>query len=36
MIGIGFVNSIWAAVVLVAMMGWGAVTQLATMNTPIS
>lgn len=35
MIGIGFANSIWVTVFLVALMGWGAVTQLATMNTLI-
>jgi MFS family permease len=33
MFGIGFSNSIWLTVALVALMGWGAVTQLATMNT---
>jgi MFS family permease len=35
MIGIGFIDSLWLAVLLVALMGWGAVTQLATMNTLI-
>ncbi len=35
MLGIGFTKSIWITVFLVALMGWGAVTQLATMNTLI-
>jgi MFS family permease len=35
MIGLGFSRSVWVTVFLVALMGWGAVTQLATMNTLI-
>jgi MFS family permease len=32
-IGLGFVRSLWPALILICLMGWGAVTQLATMNT---
>jgi MFS family permease len=35
MIAIPFTRSIWLAMILIALMGWGAVTQLATMNTLI-
>jgi hypothetical protein len=35
MIAIPFVDSLWPAMLLIALMGWGAVTQLATMNTLI-
>ncbi len=35
MMGIGFAHGLWITVILVALMGWGAVTQLATMNTLI-
>jgi len=35
MIFIPFSRSLWAAMALIALMGWGAVTQLATMNTLI-
>jgi hypothetical protein len=35
MIAIPFSRSLWPAMILIAMMGWGAVTQLATMNTLI-
>ena len=35
MISIPFINSTWLAMVIIALMGWGAVTQLATMNTLI-
>ena len=35
MIGIGFTHSLWLALILIAFMGWGSVTQLATMNTLI-
>jgi MFS family permease len=35
MMGIGFANTLWLTVLLVALMGWGAVAQLATMNTLI-
>jgi MFS family permease len=35
MMGIGFSGSLWQAVLLIAMLGWGGVTQLATMNTSI-
>jgi hypothetical protein len=31
--GIGFVATAWQAIALVALLGWGSVTQLATMNT---
>jgi MFS family permease len=35
MISIPFVNTIWMAMIIIALMGWGSVTQLATMNTLI-
>ncbi len=35
MIAIPFTRSIWPAMIVIALMGWGAVTQLATMNTLI-
>jgi hypothetical protein len=35
MIAIPFSPSLWPAMMLIALMGWGAVTQLATMNTLI-
>lgn len=35
MIAIPFIRSTWLAVIIIALMGWGAVTQLATMNTLI-
>jgi hypothetical protein len=35
MIAIPFTRSVWFAVIVIALMGWGAVTQLATMNTLI-
>jgi MFS family permease len=35
MIAIPFSRSLWPAMMLIALMGWGAVTQLATMNTLI-
>lgn len=35
MIAIPFSNSLWFALIVIALMGWGAVTQLATMNTLI-
>ena len=35
MIAIPFSRSLWPAVAVIALMGWGAVTQLATMNTLI-
>jgi hypothetical protein len=35
LIGIGFTASLRQAVVLIALLGWGSVTQLATMNTLI-
>ncbi len=35
MIAIPFAGSLWPAMILIALMGWGAVTQLATMNTLI-
>jgi MFS family permease len=35
MIAIPFVRSVWPAMIVIALMGWGAVTQLATMNTLI-
>ena len=35
MIAISFTHSLWAAMIVIALMGWGAVTQLATMNTLI-
>ena len=35
MIAIPFINSIWLAMIVIALMGWGSVTQLATMNTLI-
>jgi MFS family permease len=35
MIAIPFTRSIWFAMVVIALMGWGSVTQLATMNTLI-
>ncbi|MBL0344706.1 MAG: MFS transporter [Anaerolineales bacterium] len=33
MIVIPISNSVWIAMIIIALMGWGAVTQLATMNT---
>ncbi|HLA05961.1 MAG TPA: MFS transporter [Anaerolineales bacterium] len=33
--GIGFVNQVWQALIFIALIGWGGVTQLATMNTLI-
>lgn len=33
LLGIAFLNRFWFAVALVALMGWGGVTQFATMNT---
>lgn len=33
MIAIPFSQSLWFAMLVIALMGWGAVTQLATMNT---
>jgi MFS family permease len=35
MIAIPFSRSLWPAMIVIALMGWGAVTQLATMNTLI-
>ncbi len=35
MIGIGFVQHVWQAILLIGCIGWGGVTQLATMNTLI-
>lgn len=35
MITIPFMKSLWPAIIIIALMGWGAVTQLATMNTLI-
>lgn len=35
LMGIGFSQSLWHAVLLIALLGWGGVTQLATMNTSI-
>jgi MFS family permease len=35
MIAIPFSHSLWFAMIVIALMGWGAVTQLATMNTLI-
>lgn len=35
MIAIPFSRSLWPAMLVIALMGWGAVTQLATMNTLI-
>ena len=35
MIAIPFTRSVWPAMIIIALMGWGAVTQLATMNTLI-
>jgi len=35
MIAISFSHSLWFAVVIIGLMGWGSVTQLATMNTLI-
>jgi MFS family permease len=35
MIGLAFSRSLWVALLLVGLMGWGSVTQLATMNTLI-
>ncbi len=35
MMAIPFSRSLWPAMILIALMGWGAVTQLATMNTLI-
>ncbi len=35
MFGIAFPRSLWPATILVVIMGWGSVTQLATMNTLI-
>lgn len=33
LIGISFVTTLWQAIILIALLGWGGVTQLATMNT---
>jgi MFS family permease len=33
MFGLSLVHSLWPALILIAFMGWGSVTQLATMNT---
>lgn len=33
LIGIAFLSQFWFSIVLVALMGWGGVTQFATMNT---
>lgn len=35
MIAIPFSHSLWPTLIIIALMGWGAVTQLATMNTLI-
>lgn len=35
LIGIGFATNLWQALVLIILLGWGSVTQLATMNTLI-
>jgi MFS family permease len=35
MISIPLIHSLWVAVTIIAFMGWGSVTQLATMNTLI-
>ncbi len=35
MISIPLLHSLWGAVTIIAFMGWGSVTQLATMNTLI-
>ena len=35
MIAIPITRSVWPAMIVIALMGWGAVTQLATMNTLI-
>ncbi len=35
MIIIPFSHSVWAVTIIIALMGWGSVTQLATMNTLI-
>jgi MFS family permease len=35
MISIPLMHSVWIAVTIIAFMGWGSVTQLATMNTLI-
>jgi MFS family permease len=35
MIAIPFSNSLWFAVIVIGLMGWGSVTQLAIMNTLI-
>jgi hypothetical protein len=35
MIAIPFSRSLWPAMTIIALMGWGSVTQLATMNTLI-
>jgi MFS family permease len=35
MISIPFSRSLWPTLIIIALMGWGAVTQLATMNTLI-
>jgi len=35
MIAIPFSHSLWSTTIVIALMGWGAVTQLATMNTLI-
>ncbi len=35
MIAIPLSRSLWIAMIIIALMGWGAVTQLATMNTLI-
>lgn len=35
MIAISFTHSLWPAMIVIALMGWGVVTQLATMNTLI-
>lgn len=35
MMAIPYSHSLWPALIVIALMGWGAVTQLATMNTLI-
>jgi MFS family permease len=35
MIAIPFSHSLWTTMIVISLMGWGAVTQLATMNTLI-
>jgi hypothetical protein len=35
LIGIGFAANLWQAIILIVLLGWGSVTQLATMNTLI-